>query len=150
MRTLSSGGPIRGGMTGTRNVLTIGTFDCLHHGHLNLLNFAASLGRLTVGVNTDRFAGTYKRPPFFGEDMRWRVIAALPNVEEVHLNDSPGAFLIRKVNPDILVVGSDWLENDYLNQIEIGKKELEKLEVAVCFAPRTPGVSTTGLLARVV
>ncbi len=133
---------------GGRSVLTLGTFDLLHYGHLNVLNRAKKLGSLTVGVNSDRFASSYKARPFLDEDTRCKTIAALEFVDEVFLNDGPGAELIREVLPDYLVVGNDWLDNNYLEQIQIGRKELCLLGVSIVFVPRTPGVSTTKLRAH--
>lgn len=98
---------------------------------------------MTIGVNTDRFARSYKAKPLFNEDVRWRTVSALRFVNEVLLNDGPGADLIRSVKPDVLVVGSDWLDNHYLEQIDMTREELDELGTSLVFVPRTPGVSSS-------
>src|SRR5262249_15309993 len=86
-------------------VLTIGTFDLLHLGHVRLLKRAARFGELVVGVNSDRFVSEYRgRMPVDDEVKRMRYVEAIRPVSRVHLNDGPGRELIEEVAPDILVV----------------------------------------------
>lgn len=129
-------------------VLTIGTWDLLHHGHLRLLERAATYGQLTVGVNSDRFVRRYKRVnPVVSHVHRSELLRALRCVEATVINDGCGAEVIRTLKPDLLVVGSDWLGKDYPAQIGMTADELTKLGVAVLFLPRTPDVSTTQMRA---
>lgn len=127
-------------------VLTIGTFDLLHCGHIRLFRRAAQLGELHVGVNSDRFVKTYKGvSPREAFDIRCGRVAAVSSVHEVHANDGPGVDLIRALMPEMVAVGSDWLERSYPNQIGTSVDELVALDVAVIFLPRTPGISSTQL-----
>lgn len=127
-------------------VLTIGTFDLLHCGHIRLFRRAAQFGELHVGVNSDRFVEHYKgRPTRDVFQVRRDQVAAIDAVRKVHENDGPGIDLIRAVMPDLLVIGSDWLDRSYLEQIGTTAEELVVLDVSVLFLPRTPGVSTTQL-----
>lgn len=128
-------------------VLTIGTFDLLHCGHIRLFRRAAQFGELHVGVNSDRFVKEYKRAPKDPLDVRLRRVAAIRSVHAVHENDGPGIDLIRELMPDLIAIGSDWLERDYLQQIGTTADELVALDASVLFLPRTPGVSTTQLRA---
>lgn len=131
-------------MAPSRRVLTIGTFDLFHAGHERLLERCAWFGLVEVGVNTDRFVNFYKgRSP--AEHQAIRVLHVRRMVRHVHLNDGPGIELIRKVMPDILAIGSDWLGRDYPTQLGTTAEELAGLGISVLFLPRTPGISTTEL-----
>lgn len=126
-------------------ILTIGTFDLFHHGHARLIDRAAHLGTVTVGVNSDQFTRAYKGATVEDQDQRLDRVARHPGVADVTLNDGPGIDLIRRLMPDLLVVGSDWLGRYYPAQIGTTADELASLGVAVLFLPRTPGISTTEL-----
>lgn len=127
-------------------VLTIGTFDLFHAGHHRLLYRANELGFVTVGVNSDRFVTEYKsRPPAEPQEKRIARVQADRFAREVFLNDGPGADLIEHVRPNLLVVGSDWLERDYLAQIGMTRARLDEIQVGVLFLPRTAGISSTEL-----
>lgn len=128
-------------------VLTIGTFDLLHCGHIRLFRRAAQFGELHVGVNSDRFVESYKGPTREPFADRWRRVEKVGCVHGIHENDGPGIDLIRALMPDLLAVGSDWLDRDYLRQIGTSAEELVALDVSVLFLPRTPGISTTQLRA---
>lgn len=127
-------------------VLTIGTFDHLHEGHWRLLERASdyALERwVTVGVNSDRFVAEYKGVETQPELVRMYEVSKEVSVAEVRLNDGPGIDLIRDVQPDLLVIGSDWLDRDYTKQLGTSADELAELGVSVLFLPRTPGISST-------
>ena len=127
-------------------VLTIGTFDTLHLGHLRLLSRAAWFGPLTVGVNTDTFVKTYKgKRPAQDQQTRLEAIRGVPDVDRAELSIGAGITMIRKEEPDLLAIGSDWLDHDYCSQLGTDREELTHLGVAVIFLPRTPGVSSTEL-----
>ena len=57
--------------------------DLLHHGHLNVLETAATYGEVTVGVLTDKAIATYKQPPMLPFDERMRIVRALSVVDVV-------------------------------------------------------------------
>lgn len=129
-------------------VLTLGTFDLFHPGHLRLLRRASKFGALYVGVNSDRFVETYKgRPPTEDEKRRLYNVAhtAERYVYRTCLNDGPGRDLIEELLPSLLVVGSDWLERDYLAQVNMTRRELDVIGCSVLFLPRTADVSTSSL-----
>ena len=129
-------------------VLTLGTFDQFHHGHKRLLDRAAGFGELTVGVNSDRFVLEYKKHKAVeNETIRLGSVASHPGVAETLINDGPGIEVIRDLRPDLLVIGSDWLERDYLGQIGTTHVEIMRLRVGILFLPRTPGVSSAELRA---
>jgi len=119
-------------------VLTIGTFDLLHLGHINFLHRCAELGYLVVGVNTDEFVTTFKERPILDFHERLSGIESLGYVAT--RNDSPGRKLIEKVDPDFLIVGSDWARKDYYTQIDMTQDLFDKLDIGVIYLPRTTGL----------
>lgn len=125
--------------------LTIGTFDLLHTGHRYLFARAAAYGELTVGVNSDRFVAEYKGDPVQSAEARMRKVGSLDDVAHVRLNDGPGRDLIEDVRPELLVVGGDWMDRDYLAQIDCTRELFEGLRCDLLFVARLPGFSTTAL-----
>ena len=95
-----------------RIVLSNGTFDILHVGHVRALEEARSLGDcLVVGINTDASARRNKGPgrPVVPEAERAELVAALACVDAVLLFDEPTAdSLIRKIAPDVYAKGRDY------------------------------------------
>lgn len=140
-------------LTIVTRVLTLGTFDCLHHGHIRLFERCAQLGELHVGVNSSAFVRRYKTvEPAQSQDERLWAVAnghgLSDTVVRVYLNDGPGVKLIRRLKPDLLVVGSDWEDNGYLAQIGMDEEEFfGKLGCSLLYVPRTRGVSSTALRA---
>jgi D-beta-D-heptose 7-phosphate kinase/D-beta-D-heptose 1-phosphate adenosyltransferase len=93
-------------------VFTNGCFDILHKGHIELLAYCKSLGRVTVGLNSDlsikRIKG--KKRPIILEQDRKRVLESLRYVDEVIIFEEDTPYeLIRKLNPDLIVKGGDYI-----------------------------------------
>jgi len=103
---------------GTRSLLTTrvfvnGTFDVLHRGHLELLNYAKSLGDfLFVAIDSDARITEKKGSdrPFNNQVNRLAVMQNLKPVDRVAVfaNDHELIDLIKDYRPDIMIVGSDW------------------------------------------
>jgi D-beta-D-heptose 7-phosphate kinase/D-beta-D-heptose 1-phosphate adenosyltransferase len=96
-----------------KKIFVNGTFDLLHRGHLELLNYAKSLGdRVYVGIDTDRRVSEKKGPsrPIYKQEERKFFLENLKSVYKVYLFDSDIQLecLINMIKPDIMVVGSDW------------------------------------------
>jgi rfaE bifunctional protein nucleotidyltransferase chain/domain len=93
-------------------VFTNGCFDILHRGHVDYLSKAADLGnKLIIGVNTDASVSKLKGPhrPIQDQESRMLILASLAFVDAVILFDEPTPYeLIKLVQPDILVKGSDY------------------------------------------
>jgi D-beta-D-heptose 7-phosphate kinase/D-beta-D-heptose 1-phosphate adenosyltransferase len=92
-------------------VFTNGCFDILHRGHIELLAYCKSIGRVTVGLNSDssikRLKGE-KRPINMEKD-RKRVLESLRYVDEVVIFEEDTPYeLIRKLEPDLIVKGGDY------------------------------------------
>jgi glycerol-3-phosphate cytidylyltransferase len=126
-----------------RTVITFGTFDVFHVGHLRVIERAAALGdRLVVGVSADALNLRKKgREPVFSERERMAIVAALKPVSEVFLEESLEAkrdYLVR-FQADVLVMGDDWKGrfDEYADVCE------------VVYLPRTPAISTTALIEKI-
>jgi glycerol-3-phosphate cytidylyltransferase len=124
-------------------VITFGTFDLFHLGHLLLLQRAAARGdELVVGVATDALTRARKgRAPVFPEAHRMAIVAAVRCVSEVfpehRFEDKPRHVAAR--HADVLVMGDDWAGHfDHLAPL-----------CDVVYVPRTPEVSTTATIATI-
>ena len=97
---------------GKKIVFSNGCFDLVHKGHIDYLNRAADLGDvLVMGLNTDASVSKLKGPhrPIQDEQSRLTIIAALQCVNAVVLFDEETPYeLIKLVQPDVLVKGSDY------------------------------------------
>lgn len=124
-------------------VLTIGTFDLLHRGHIDLFMFCKNLagenGKVVVGVNTDEFVRFYKgKAPIINTTHRMDMVRSIRWVDEVVVNkgDEDCKVIIDQIRPQFLVVGSDWLEKDYLKQTDLSRKYLEDMMITLVYTPR--------------
>ncbi|NYJ02153.1 glycerol-3-phosphate cytidylyltransferase [Nocardioides thalensis] len=130
-------------MSSGRTVITFGTFDVFHVGHLRVIERAAELGdRLVVGVSADALNVRKKgREPVFSEGERLAIVAALKPVDEVFLEESLELKrdYIERFAADVLVMGDDW------------KGRFDELSDAceVVYLPRTPAISTTALIEKI-
>jgi rfaE bifunctional protein nucleotidyltransferase chain/domain len=94
-------------------VFVNGTFDILHRGHLELLNYAKSLGDfLLVGIDDDKRVKEKKGStrPIHNQEERKFFLENLKAVDavDIFLNDDELENMIKTFQPDIMVVGSDW------------------------------------------
>ena len=133
-------------------VLTIGTFDTIHAGHVGLFTqcrrLAGILGHVIVGINSDEFVKKYKgATPLVPYESRATVIAALRMVDSVVKNDThtDQATLIEQAHPDVLVIGQDWALKDYMAQLGITQTWLDERNIQLCYVPRTGDWSSTGI-----
>lgn len=123
-----------------RTVITFGTFDLLHIGHLNMLERAAARGdRLVVGVSSDELNLHKKgRLPVVPQEQRLRLVAALKCVDDVFVEEflELKAEYIRSHSASELVIGDDWF----------GKFDDLRQVCEVTYLKRTPGISTTQII----
>jgi len=138
-------------------VYTGGTFDMIHRGHLDLLEwcraFATESGEVIVALNTDEFVEQYKgtRPIIPYED-RKAMLEAFTSLVDVVIENTGGEDskpAIMDVKPDIIVVGSDWLMKDYCAQMNFTPEWLEEQKIALAYVPRHLPVSTSKIKERV-
>ena len=126
-----------------RTVITFGTFDVFHVGHLRVIERAAALGeRLVVGVSADALNLRKKgREPVFSQAERLEIVAALKPVHEVFVEESLELKrdYITRFGADVLVMGDDWAGRfDEFSDI-----------CEVVYLPRTPAISTTALIEKI-
>ncbi|WP_237064729.1 adenylyltransferase/cytidyltransferase family protein [Microbulbifer guangxiensis] len=123
-----------------KTVITFGTFDVFHVGHVKLLKRAAALGdTLIVGVSTDQLNFSKKgRFPVYSEQDRMQIINSLRFVNFCFPEESleKKAEYITYYGADVLVMGDDWK----------GKFDQFNALCEVVYLPRTPSVSTTELI----
>ena len=126
-----------------RTVITFGTFDVFHVGHIRVLQRAAALGdRLVVGVSADALNLAKKgRAPVYSQDERMEIVASLRVVDEVFVEESleQKRDYIIEYGADVLVMGDDWA----------GKFDWVSDVCEVVYLPRTPSVSTTGIIEHI-
>ena len=126
-----------------RIVITFGTFDVFHVGHVRVLRRAAALGdRLVVGVSTDALSIAKKgRLPIYSQQERMEIVASLGVVDEVFVEESleKKRHYILEHGADVLVMGDDWA----------GKFDWVSDLLEVVYLPRTPSVSTTGIIEHI-
>lgn len=120
-----------------KKVITYGTYDLFHHGHVNILKRAKELGDyLIVGISTDEFNEIEKhKDTYFTYEQRKMVIESLKFVDEViPENDWEQKIKdVQKYDIDVFVIGDDWK----------GKFDFLKEYCEVVYLERTPGVSST-------
>jgi len=96
-----------------KKIFLNGTFDLIHKGHLEIINYAKSLGDfLCVGIDNDERVREKKgsqRPVYCQEDRKF-LLENLKSVDEVKIFSSDYELeqMIKSLKPDIMVVGSDW------------------------------------------
>lgn len=136
-------------------VVTIGTFDIPHLGHAEFLKKAVAWTQypqsdFIVGVNTDRFVQRYKgAKPLYNQYERQSFIKSL-GYAKVEFNDGPGLDFIKRWRPNVVVVGSDWLERGgYMEQIGLSQREMVEMNLSIIFVPYTPGISTSDIKRRI-
>lgn len=119
-----------------KKVITYGTFDLLHWGHINILKRAKELGdHLTVALSSDEFNAIKNKQAYHTYDNRKMILEAIRYVDEVipeHDWDQKISDVVDH-NIDIFVMGDDWE----------GKFDFLKDYCEVVYLPRTVGISTT-------
>ncbi len=119
-----------------KRVLTYGTFDLLHYGHVNLLRRAKQLGDyLIVGLSTDNFNSIKGKKSYFSYEDRKILLESIRYVDLVIPEENWEQKIKDIINykVDIFVMGDDWK----------GKFDFLKEYCEVVYLPRTPEISTT-------
>lgn len=125
-----------------KTVITYGTFDTFHWGHLNILKRAYNLsenGKLIVFVSTDEFNSVKNKKSYHSYNERKENVEAIKFVDSVYPETSwdQKPDDIKKFNADLLVMGDDWKDS----------KEFLKIQnlVETEFLPRTKSISSTDI-----
>ena len=122
-----------------KKVITYGTFDLLHYGHIELLRRARALGDyLIVALSTDDFNWNEKRKKsYFPYDKRKMMLEAIRYVDEVIPEETweQKTTDVARHGVDVFVMGDDWQ----------GKFDFLKDKCEVVYLPRTPEVSSSAI-----
>lgn len=117
-------------------VLTYGTFDLLHKGHIRLLKRAKALGDyLIVAISTDEFNSIKGKKSYFNYEDRKEILESIKYVDKVipEVEWEQKILDVREYDVDIFVMGDDWT----------GKFDFLKEYCKVVYLPRTDGISAT-------
>ncbi len=123
-----------------KRVLTYGTFDLLHYGHINLLRRAKALGDyLIVGVSTDEFNALKGKSCYFSYEDRKMMLEAIRHVDLVIPEScwEQKSVDVKKFDVDLFVMGDDWK----------GKFDFLEDYCEVKYLGRTPEISTSVIKA---
>lgn len=121
-----------------KRILTYGTFDLLHYGHIRLLKRAKELGDyLIVALSTDEFNAIKGKKAYHDYETRKKMLEAVRYVDLVIPEESweQKADDVKKYFVDVVVMGSDWAGSDKFDYLK------EMCEVV--YLDRTEGISTT-------
>lgn len=125
-----------------KRVITYGTFDMLHYGHINLLRRAKALGDyLIVGLSTDEFNWNEKgKKSYFTYEERKAMLEAIRYVDLVIPEQcwDQKTKDVERYHADVFVMGDDWK----------GKFDFLKDQCEVVYLPRTPEISSTKIKAE--
>lgn len=119
-----------------KKVITYGTFDLIHPGHINILRQAREMGDyLIVGLSTDEFNEVKKKKAFHNYETRKYIVEAIRYVNQIipEKNWEQKVHDIKQYDIDLLVMGNDWQ----------GKFDHLQHYCEVIYLPRTTGISTT-------
>lgn len=126
-----------------KKVITYGTFDLLHIGHINILRRAKELGdHLTVGLSSDEFNKSKNKEAFHSYENRKIILEAIRYVDEVIIENDWNQKVRDVVdhNIDLFVMGDDWE----------GKFDFLKEHCQVIYLPRTVGISTSKIKSDLI
>ncbi|MGN0459199.1 MAG: glycerol-3-phosphate cytidylyltransferase [Eubacterium sp.] len=123
-----------------KRILTYGTFDLLHYGHIEILRRAKALGDyLVVGLSTDEFNEEKGKIAYHLYETRKKMLEAIRYVDLVIPEKSWDQKIddVKNYHIDTVVMGSDWENSDKFDYL--------KDYCEVVYLQRTPGVSTTAI-----
>lgn len=121
-----------------KRILTYGTFDLLHYGHIRLLKRAKELGDyLIVALSTDEFNDIKGKKAYHNYETRKKMLEAIRYVDLVIPEENWEQKIddVKKYNVDVVVMGSDWAGSEKFDYLK------EYCEIV--FLDRTEGISTS-------
>jgi glycerol-3-phosphate cytidylyltransferase len=131
-----------------KRIVTFGTFDLLHIGHIRLLKKAKELvpnSILIVGISSDKLNFEKKNHyPIYSQEERNEIISSLKYVHSTFIEESleEKVNYLKEYKADILVMGNDWE-----GKFDFCKNEIPNLEVI--YLPRTNLISTTEIIYKI-
>lgn len=138
-------------------VYTGGTFDLFHSGHCNFLKKCKQIagfdGKVIVSLNTDDFIFSYKKNfPICNYNERKEVLLSCKYVDDVieNMGGKDSKISILLVNPDIIIVGSDWAKKDYYSQMNFTQDWLNEKNISLAYIPYTEKISSTKIKNKIL
>ena len=134
-----------------KKVITYGTYDLLHQGHINLLRRAKALGDyLIVGVSTDALVSYKHKQAVIPFEERKQIVAAIKYVDEVVAQEDMDKMAAwERLHFDVMFVGDDWKGTEKWNKIEQELSTIGQDGIKVVYLPHTDGISSTMLRERI-
>ena len=132
-------------------IYTGGTFDLFHAGHVEFLKRCSQYGQVIVSLNTDEFIAEYKgKPPVMNLEERTAVVEACRFVAGTvcNIGGLDSTIAIEEVEPDLIVIGSDWARRNYYGQMGFDQDWLDQRGIGLMYLPYTQGISSTEIKAR--
>mgnify|MGYP003644458508 CR=1 FL=1 len=124
--------------------------DLIHTGHINIINEAAKLGEVTVGVLTDKAIASYKRIPYLTYEQRSVIVESLKGVAKVIPQETLDYTTnLTELKPDFVVHGDDWKEGVQARTRQSVINTLSQWGGELVEVGYTPGISSTQLNASI-
>lgn len=138
------------------SLLTLGTFDLFHSGHVTFLRQCSRLAdHITVAVNTDDFVERFKgRKPTITLQERMAVLRACRHVDEVLINSGVDQRKLieawmRGVNENkVIAIGADWTPQDYLAQLGVDEEFLRTYHLTLVYVHNLNDLHSTEIRER--
>jgi glycerol-3-phosphate cytidylyltransferase len=131
-----------------------GSFDTFHFGHVEFLKRCKEIagdGEVVISLNTDEFILAYKGKGLVMDyEERKRVLESCRYVDRVvpNIGGADSTVAIDLVEPDLIVVGSDWAKRDYYAQMNFTQDWLDERGIGLVYIPYTQGISSTAIKSR--
>ena len=131
-----------------------GTFDMFHYGHMSFLKECQKYGPVIVSLNTDDFAGRYKRKPIMTIGERMEALSGCKYVDDVCVNigdENSGKTIDLISDRQIAYIahGDDWFGSDLLDQLGVDDEWLSNRAIKMLYVPYTKGISTSDIIGRI-
>lgn len=131
-----------------------GTFDMFHYGHMSFLKECQKYGPVIVSLNTDDFAGRYKRKPIMTIGERMEALNGCKYVDDVCVNigdENSGKTIDLISDRQIAYIahGDDWFGSDLLDQLGVDDEWLSNRAIKMLYVPYTKGISTSDIIGRI-
>ena len=138
-------------MVRMKKVITFGTFDLFHIGHLRILEKAKKKGDyLIVGISSDELNWNKKKKyPIFSCQERMEIISSLKCVDEVFMEEViDKEEYCKKYEIDLFIIGDDWKNKPCGKENKTFDEQLKNI-CKVEYIPRTPSISTTEIIEKI-
>lgn len=123
-------------------ILTTGTFNIVHAGHIELFEFCKSFGKVHVGVNSDKYLLNKYGDKTIRLEHRLKVLSSIKQIDAIHVfHEETPCCLIAKLKPNTYVKGPDYLNLD-IPELKI----LNKLNINYLIPKKDKILSTSNLI----